>query len=136
MVEVRGDVADPGFHAVDGPARVHAAVRAAGGDPTGMVDGTVPPGTRVVVEGGAWRAEPMDEQLVVGLPVDVNSASATALQAVPGVGESRARAIVAEREAHGPFRSVDDLERVRGIGPATVDALRPFVAAGQVEPGQ
>ncbi len=129
VVEVRGDVPQPGYHAVPAPARVHDAIVAAGGDAAGFVDGGLEPGTRLVVEHGSWRAEAMDELLVVGLPIDVNRASAAALQAVPGLGETRSAAIVAEREANGAFDSVDDLTRVHGIGPATVEKLRPFVTA-------
>lgn len=130
VVEVRGDVSQPGLVSIPAPARAQAAITAAGGDPQGMVDATVEPGTRLVVEGGAWRAEPMDQLLVVGLPVDVNTASQAALEAIPGLGPHRAAAIVAERGQGGPFSSVDDLVRVKGIGPSTVQDLRPFVVAG------
>lgn len=129
VIEVQGQVARPGLVTVQGPARAHDAIRAAGGDPTGMVDATIEPGTRLIVGEGAWRAEAMDQVLVIGLPIDVNTASALALEAIPGVGASRARAIVEERARGGPFRTVEDLDRVPGIGPATVEALRPFVVA-------
>lgn len=59
-------------------------------------------------------------------PVDVNAASAEELQRLPGVGPVMAGAIVAGR----PFRSVAELDRVRGIGPKTLDKLRPFVVVG------
>ncbi|MFN2427878.1 MAG: ComEA family DNA-binding protein [Candidatus Binatia bacterium] len=61
--------------------------------------------------------------------VDVNSASAAELASLPGIGESKAAAIIAEREKK-PFASVDDLERVRGIGARTVEDLRSKVAVG------
>jgi competence protein ComEA len=58
-------------------------------------------------------------------PVDINTASATTLAgAITGVGENKAATIVAYREAHGPFISVDDLSSVKGIGEATVDKNR------------
>jgi len=59
-------------------------------------------------------------------PIDVNAASAEELQRLPGVGPVMAGAIVAGR----PFRSVAELDRVRGIGPKTLDKLRPFVVVG------
>lgn len=136
MVEVTGSVASPGVVALPVPAGVHAAIREAGGDPTGMVDTTVPPGTRIVVEGDGWRAEPMDELLVVGLPVELNAATAAALEVIPGLGASKAQAIVADREANGPFARIEDLDRVRGIGPATIEALRPFVVVEPRGPGR
>jgi competence protein ComEA len=61
--------------------------------------------------------------------VDVNSASAAELASLPGIGDSKAAAIIAEREKK-PFASVDDLERVRGIGARTVEDLRSKVSVG------
>jgi competence ComEA-like helix-hairpin-helix protein len=58
--------------------------------------------------------------------LDVNRADTLALQALPGVGPVLARRIV-EARVESPFRSVDDLLRVRGIGPATLSRLRPLV---------
>jgi competence protein ComEA len=63
------------------------------------------------------------------LPVDVNAAGPAELSLLPGVGPSLAAAIVADRERSGPFRSTDELDRVRGIGPAALARLRPHVAA-------
>lgn len=54
------------------------------------------------------------------VPLDLNSASEAALQTLPGIGPAKARAIVAYREAHGPFASVHALGSVPGIGPALV----------------
>jgi competence ComEA-like helix-hairpin-helix protein len=62
-------------------------------------------------------------------PLDVNTASLTELDALPGVGPSRAAAILQYREQHGRFASADDLARVPGIGPAAVARLRGHVAA-------
>jgi competence protein ComEA len=68
--------------------------------------------------------------LVFGLPIDVNTASPAALESIPGIGPSRAAAIIDARAEGGRFASVDDLQRVSGIGPATVEQIRPFVSAG------
>ena len=58
-------------------------------------------------------------------PVNINTASAEEIaQALNGVGESKAEAIVARREAHGPYKSADDLTAVKGIGPKTVEKNR------------
>lgn len=66
-----------------------------------------------------------------GEVVDINTADARALaEAIEGVGERKAAAIVADRERHGPFRSVDDLARVSGIGPRTVDQNRARLTVG------
>lgn len=58
-------------------------------------------------------------------PVDINSADAATISAeLDGVGLTKATAIVAYREAHGPFQSADELARVKGIGQRTVELNR------------
>ena len=61
--------------------------------------------------------------LALGLPVDLNRATAEDLEALPGIGPTKAEAIIADRLAHGRFHTVDALTRVKGIGPATVKGL-------------
>lgn len=56
--------------------------------------------------------------------VNVNTATEEALQALPGIGPSKAAAIVSDRQQNGPYATCDDLARVVGIGPATVAGLR------------
>jgi competence protein ComEA len=63
-------------------------------------------------------------------PLDLNRADTTALQSLPGVGPALARRIV-EARSQAPFRTVDDLLRVRGIGPATLTRLRPLVTVSR-----
>ncbi|GIK19278.1 MAG: hypothetical protein AMXMBFR77_14330 [Phycisphaerales bacterium] len=58
--------------------------------------------------------------------IDLNSASAAELQSLPGIGPALAARIVEDRNATGPFGSVDDLQRVRGIGPITIEKIRPL----------
>lgn len=58
-------------------------------------------------------------------PVDLNTATAEQLaEALTGVGQARAEAIVAYREENGPFQHIDELVNVRGIGLSTVDRNR------------
>lgn len=59
--------------------------------------------------------------------VDVNSAEWPELSQLPEIGETLARRIVAERQASGPFLCPEDLMKVHGIGPKTVDLLLPFL---------
>lgn len=62
---------------------------------------------------------------VLAAPVDINTADAgTLASAIDGVGERKARAIVRYRQDNGPFSSVDELARVKGIGMKTVDNNR------------
>ncbi len=62
-----------------------------------------------------------------GRPMDLNGASAEDLTLLPRIGPALAGRIVAWRDAHGPFESVDALTEVRGIGPRTLERLRPLV---------
>jgi competence protein ComEA len=62
-----------------------------------------------------------------GRLVDLNLASEAELLELPGVGPSRARAILAFRESHGGFTSVSQLLRIKGFGRAMLKRLRPFL---------
>ncbi|MDQ6969334.1 MAG: ComEA family DNA-binding protein [Mariprofundus sp.] len=55
--------------------------------------------------------------------VNINTATAEQLQSVKGIGEKTAAAIIIYREAHGAFKSVDDLTRVKGIGDKKLDKI-------------
>ncbi|MFQ5703398.1 MAG: ComEA family DNA-binding protein [Gemmatimonadales bacterium] len=59
--------------------------------------------------------------------VRLNQASADVLAKLPGIGPIRAKAIVAQREAHGPYNSLADLARVKGIGSVTIARLKTLV---------
>lgn len=61
-------------------------------------------------------------------PINVNQATAKQLESLPGVGKVTAESIIAYRTQKGPFASVDDLGNVKGIGPKTLEKLRPLVA--------
>lgn len=65
--------------------------------------------------------------MAVGGRLNINTATSTELQLLPGIGPSLAAAIVEYRAASGPFRTVSDLDKVPRIGPKTVERLRPLV---------
>jgi competence protein ComEA len=66
--------------------------------------------------------------LLAATPVNVNQADATTIaRSLDGVGQSRAQAIVAWRDAHGPFKKADDLHHVKGIGKATIERNRSAI---------
>jgi competence protein ComEA len=64
-------------------------------------------------------------------PVDINRADAQQLASLPGVGESIAKRIIEFREEHGPFRRVEDLMKVKGIGEKSLEKIRPHVSVGK-----
>lgn len=66
--------------------------------------------------------------------VDVNAADEEELAQLPGVGPTIAERIVHSRADEGPYASIDDLLRVRGVGPKTLDRVRPFIKPPAASP--
>ena len=60
--------------------------------------------------------------------VNINSASETELDLLPGVGPAKAQAVLAYRAKYGPFKKIEDLVRVKGFGRKTVAKLRPYLS--------
>ena len=135
VVAVVGEVANPGLMTLNEGSRIADALQIAQPLPHAdllahnqaqlLVDGqqihvqaigATPPA------GGATGAAPAEAGTV-----SLNSASASELTALPGVGDATAAAIVAHREANGPFTAVEQLTDVRGIGPAKFEAMRDMV---------
>ena len=122
VVHVAGAVSKPGLIRLPAGARVADAIDAAGGPRTRKALDSVNL-ARPVVDG---------EQIVVGAAaadgsaagVSLNAATAADLEDLPGIGPVLAQRIVAWREANGPFRSVDELSEVSGIGDALMAQLR------------
>jgi competence protein ComEA len=139
VVYVTGAVAAPGVYTLAAGSRVTDAVIAAGGDGPGAdldvvnLAATVHDGERVYVPTVGQviptvvAEAPTPDSTVPAGPVNINSATADQLDVLPGVGPATAAAIVAHRESHGPFQTVDQLGDVRGIGPAKLEALRGLV---------
>ncbi len=142
VVHVAGQVANPGVYAVASGARVADAVIAAGGA-AGEADleqvnlaARVADGERIYVPKKGEPAPPVVGASTAGggpkagAPaslVDLNTATAEQLEALPGVGPATSKAILTYRTSHGRFRSVTELLEVPGIGPAKLEALRPLV---------
>jgi competence protein ComEA len=139
FVEIKGAVAHPGVYAFDRPptlAEVWRQAGEAGAPPPGPTP--LHSGSRVEVgQDGRYTLGRMSgAQLVtLGLPLDANTASAADLDALPGVGPALAGRIVAYRQEHGPFRKIDDLLGVSGVGEQNLEKLRPLLALGNVEAG-
>lgn len=139
VVYVTGSVKQPGVYEVPPDSRVHYAVERAGGfsamaDPEGvnlaekLSDGAH---IRVPAKGEAQANGAGNTAASSTGRVDINSATVAELQTLPGVGPKTAEAIIANREAMGRFVQVDDLMRVKGIGPKRMEQLRELVTAGR-----
>jgi competence protein ComEA len=135
LVHVVGAVRHPGVYQLADGARARDAVAAAGGAThRAALDGLnlaarVADGEQVVVP-VRGHARPVGAPAVPGRPaiVRLNEADAAALDALPGVGPATAQRIVAWREQHGPFATVDGLLDVPGIGEAKLAAMREQLA--------
>jgi competence protein ComEA len=140
FVDVTGHVRRPGVYEFPSGARVIDAIEEAGGPRENAVlsalnlaavltDGQqiVVPGPRDEVAAGPVTGVPGASAApgATGALININTADATALEALPGVGEVTAAAIVQHRTENGPFATVDQLEDVSGIGPATLEEIRP-----------
>lgn len=64
-------------------------------------------------------------------PVNINTATSEELQQVPGIGPATAQKIVQMRKSYGPFKSVDDLLAIRGLGEKRLDKMRKYLTVGK-----
>jgi competence protein ComEA len=86
----------------------------------------------IVVSSGLASAAPAAEQQGLGSSqVNLNTAGTEQLTTIPGIGESMAQRIVEWRDEHGPFRRVEDLMKVKGIGEKSLEKLRPHVTVAE-----
>ena len=150
-VHVSGAVRSPGVYEMSDGNRVMDAIAAAGGVQPGADLSAVNLARRVQDEAqyhipelgesstvprqgpSQQEASPISEsQASVGSPsaslIDLNDATVQELETLPGIGPVMAGRIVSHRETNGPFASVDDVVNVPGIGPKTLESIRPLVA--------
>ncbi len=131
VVHVSGAVASPGLVTLSAESRIADAIELAGGAESSADLAAVnlarrPHDGEHVHVPEIGEAPP--EAGAVG-PVDLNSATAEQLETLPGIGPVIAERIVADREAQGPYSSVEDLTRVSGIGDSLVSKLADAAVA-------
>jgi competence protein ComEA len=133
-VHVVGQVNSPGLYELPAGSRIVDAVAAAGGF-TATADQTqlnlaqvIEDGQQIVVlaEGAVPAASAAPAG--AGGTVDINTADATGLETLDGIGPSLAARILAYRTAHGGFRTINDLQNVTGIGPKKFAAIKASVS--------
>ena len=144
-VHVAGAVADAGIYAIPEGSRVQDAVDAAGG----FVEDAAPDAVNLarVLQDGEQVVIPTQEQVRGGVVpttggaqatgaaegagiaamVNINTAGADELDTLPGVGPATAQAIIEERESGGPFASIEDIQRVSGIGEKKFEKLKDSI---------
>ncbi len=149
-VDVAGAVQQPGVYELPAGARVSDALDAAGGlaanadgetlnlasllqDGEKLVAPTARPAsaaaTSAAPDPASARSGGID--LSGASLININTASAQELEALPAIGPVTARAIVDFRTANGPFRSVEEIVKVKGIGDATLAKIKPLITVGE-----
>ncbi|MGC9371829.1 MAG: helix-hairpin-helix domain-containing protein [Thermovirgaceae bacterium] len=153
VLYITGAVRRPGVYKLPPDSRVYELVKQAGG----LTDSAAPEAFNMAapLEDGMHIHVPDKTEAVppafdhstqgAGLPgavafggsrrgyglIDINTADAKTLEGLTGIGPKTAEAIIRHREQEGPFRCVDDLLSVKGIGPAKLKAIRDQVQAGR-----
>ena len=133
VVHVAGLVARPGLVRLPAGSRVADAIAEAGGVTQRRAADSVnlarvlADGEQVVVSLTPVPAAPASADQAAAAVIDLNAATAESLDALPGVGPVIAARIVAWRAANGPFRTIEELGEVSGIGDAILSQLRPLV---------
>ncbi|MBM6619230.1 helix-hairpin-helix domain-containing protein [Bacillus suaedaesalsae] len=135
FVDVKGAVMKPGVYEVTNTSRVLEVIELAGGM------------TAEADQNGVNLAQKVTDEMVIYVPkfgethstiptttqggdeylININSATVEQLDSLPGIGPSKAEAIISFREENGKFKAVDDLVNVPGIGEKSLDSLREHI---------
>ncbi|MGE6629233.1 helix-hairpin-helix domain-containing protein [Bacillus sp. NPDC077027] len=136
VVEVKGAVKRPGVYALQSEDRIQQAIKEAGGYTENANDKEINQAARL--EDSMMIYVPKKGEEATGQPtagltssehhvdefINVNTADASALQKVNGIGPAKAEAILAYREEHGAFQKIEDLRNIPGFGEKTVERLK------------
>jgi competence protein ComEA len=141
-VQVGGEVVKPGIYELVKGSRLDDLINMAGGLTQSadvkrinlsvrIEDGDyfyMPGYDEVVPETAAnYISVSIDSNQTVNFPIDINEADQEMLEALPGIGPTKAADILAYRDENGPFTSLEDLLNVPGIGPATLEAICDYL---------
>ena len=142
FVHVEGAVAAPGLFELSEGSRVYDAIQAAGGfaedarhDAVNLAR-VLTDGEQIIVPTIQTEGGSDDTPSTAASPgtatgkVNINTADAATLDTLPGIGASTAAKIVADREANGPFKTIEDLKRVSGIGDKKFTQLEGCITVG------
>jgi competence protein ComEA len=142
IVQVAGEVANPGVFRLEKGSRVQDVVQAAGGfsasaDPESINQAAIlQDGQKITVKAkGTGNPNASASMPASGSPakvgpndlVNINTATLEQLVSLPGIGQDRANAILSYRDQHGPFARIEDLQNVAGIGEGIFNNLKDNV---------
>jgi competence protein ComEA len=118
-VYIGGAVSNPGCYPVKSGDSIEALIQAAGGT-TGNADLA---GVKIYILSVGEKEEPQK--------IDLNRAEVWLLEALPGIGESKAQAIIDYRQKNGGFRNITEITNVEGIGPATFEQIKHLITVAE-----
>ncbi len=114
-IYIGGVVSNPGFYSLKAGDTVEALIQAAGGTTSADL-------------GWLKLYVLQTEEKEQSQKIDLNRAEVWLLEALPGIGESRALAIIDYRQQNGPFSNIKELTKVEGIGTATYESIKDLIA--------
>lgn len=114
-IYIGGAVNNPGVYPYTAGDNIDTLLQAAGGQCAGAESNQL----QLMVQEPSKVESPQK--------IDINRAEAWLLQALPGIGETRAQAIIDYRHQNGPFQSINELTKVSGIGAATFDSIKDLI---------
>lgn len=140
-VDVSGAVHRPGVYFLEAGCRVQDAIEAAGGflpeafTQTINMAAQLADGSKVLVpiikvqdpSAPSSPDSPSQQTNQTLFPININTASKESLMQLPGIGETKAQAIIDYRTQHGPFTEAEQIQQVSGIGPATFENLKDLI---------
>jgi len=134
-VYVEGAVTHPGLYTLPPSGRVADAIQAAGGL-TSQADADsvnlaarLSDGQKIQILANG-QAVPTAAVISSQNPIDINSATIEQLEIIPGIGQTKAAAIVAYRDQNGPFLTKEDIQNVPGIGPGIYASIEDLIFVG------
>ncbi len=139
MIDVKGQVVKPGVYELPAGSRVQDAIEAAGGFTSEADSRSINLALIVIDESSLYVPATGEEQVVALSPqtssvsgesvLNINQATEAELMELPGIGPSKAAAIVAYRDEVGRFQSTEELTEVTGIGDKTFEQLKELITA-------
>lgn len=140
IVEITGAVAAPGVYSLPPGSRVQAAIEAAGGLNAAAdseqvnLARPIEDGEKIVIAALGETSQTLSINNRVSEPaaaqdgfININNASLLDLQELPGIGAIKAERIIAYRDTHSGFKTIEELQEVEGIGKETFDRLKDMI---------
>jgi competence protein ComEA len=127
VVEVKGEVRSPGVFSVSPGMRVFEAVALAGGL-TDAADVRTMSMSTLLEDAMVIHIRPYET--IASTLININTASVSELMMLPGFGVSRSQDVIDHRNQNGPFRRIEDIVNVKGIGQATFEQIKELIFAG------